>query len=130
MTNPTRRLAILGEAIGAVGVLWLLFGPVTTWLAGGDLGQLSVKDRIDAISGIHGQIGGVLSAAFVAGGLYYTGRKFFLDRDKQFTDRFNAAVGHLGASDVTVRAGGVRALDRIQHDSPLDRDRVLEQLSG
>jgi uncharacterized protein YjbI with pentapeptide repeats len=62
--------------------------------------------------------------------LYYTGRKFFLDRDKQFTDRFNAAVDHLGSTDRTVRAGGVRALERIPHDSPTDRNRVLATLTG
>ncbi|WP_410646794.1 hypothetical protein [Amycolatopsis sp. cmx-4-54] len=83
-----------------------------------------------ALSGIRTLLGSVLSALTVGGGLYYTGRKFFLDRDKQFTDRFNSAIDHLGSPEATVRAGGVRTLDRIQHYSPTDRNRVLESING
>ena len=130
MTNLTRRLMVLGLAVGAVAVLWVLFGPLTTSLAGSDLDRLGPKERIDAVNTIRGQVATVLSAVFVAGGLYYTGRKFFLDRDKQFTDRFNAAVDHIAGPHETGRAGGIRALDRILSDSPRDRDRVLETITG
>ncbi|WP_328604305.1 pentapeptide repeat-containing protein [Amycolatopsis sp. NBC_00345] len=126
----TRRLTVGGVLLGAVVLLWLLFWPVTYWLGGADLDHLGAQDRLAAISTIRGQVATVLSAAFVGGGLYYTGRKFFLDRDKQFTDRFNSAIDHLGSGEETVRAGGVRALDRILHDSPGDRNRVLESLTG
>ncbi|SEO64730.1 pentapeptide repeat-containing protein [Amycolatopsis saalfeldensis] len=126
----TRRLAVAGVLLGAIVVLWLLFWPVTYWLGGADLDHLGPQDRLAAVGTIRGQVGAVLSAAFVGGGLYYTGRKFFLDRDKQFTDRFNSAIDHLGSGEETVRAGGIRALDRILHDSPGDRNRVLESLTG
>ncbi|WP_410621801.1 pentapeptide repeat-containing protein [Amycolatopsis sp. cmx-8-4] len=122
-------LAVAALAI-AGGVLWFLFDPVVGWLGGADLDRLDVKDRIAAVGTIRGQVATVLSAAFVAGGLYYTGRKFVLDRDKQYTDRFTNAVDQLGSTDVTVRAGGLRALDRILHDSPRDRDRVLRTVTG
>ncbi|CRK57874.1 hypothetical protein [Alloactinosynnema sp. L-07] len=126
----TKRWLIgLAAVLGAVALGWLLFGPAVAWLAGGDLDQLGPKERLDAISAIRGQLTTVLSAFVVAGGLVYTARKFALDRDKQFTDRFNAAVDHLGAADATVRAGGVRALDRIMFDSPRDRSRVRETLT-
>ena len=125
-----RRLAVVGGLIVVLGLLWVLFVPVATSLGGSDLRALGPKDRLDALSTIRNQIGAVLSAAAVGGGLYYTARKFFLDRDKQFTDRFNTAIDHLGASDEVVRAGGVRALDRILRDSATDRDRVLESLTG
>ena len=126
----TRRLAVAGVLLGAIVVLWLLFWPVTYWLGGADLDHLGAQDRLAALSTIRGQVAAVLSAAFVGGGLYYTGRKFFLDRDKQFTDRFNSAIDHPGSSEETVRAGGIRARDRILHDSPGDRNRVLESLTG
>lgn len=122
-------LAVCALAI-ACGMLWFLFGPVVAWLGGADLDRLDARDRIAAVGTIRGQVATVLSAAFVAGGLYYTGRKFVLDRDKQYTDRFTNAVDQLGAGDVTVRAGGLRALDRILHDSPRDRDRVLRTVTG
>jgi uncharacterized protein YjbI with pentapeptide repeats len=122
--------AIIVAVIVVAAVLWFLFGPLSTWLAGPELDRLDAKDRIAALSTIRGQVATVLSAAFVAGGLYYTGRKFVLDRDKQYTDRFTNAVDQLGSADVTVRAGGHRALDRILHDSARDRDRVLRTVTG
>ncbi|WP_410595524.1 pentapeptide repeat-containing protein [Amycolatopsis sp. lyj-23] len=125
-----RILLALIVVAGVAGILWVLFGPVVTWLGGPDLDRLDAKDRIAAVGTIRGQVATVLSAAFVAAGLYYTGRKFVLDRDKQYTDRFTSAVDQLGSDDVTVRAGGHRALDRILHDSPRDRDRVLRTVTG
>ncbi|MFD8500666.1 pentapeptide repeat-containing protein [Amycolatopsis sp. NPDC059657] len=125
-----RYLAGCGGVVAGVGMLWFLFGPLTSWIGGPDLARLTPNERLAALSGIRTLLGSVLSAVVVGGGLYYTGRKFFLDRDKQFTDRFNAAIDHLGSADETVRAGGVRALDRILHDSPTDRNRVLESLTG
>ncbi|WP_410631503.1 pentapeptide repeat-containing protein [Amycolatopsis sp. cmx-4-83] len=125
-----RTLLALAALVVTAGALWFLFGPVVGWLGGADLDRLDAKDRIAAVGTIRGQVATVLSAAFVAGGLYYTGRKFVLDRDKQYTDRFTNAVEQLGSTDVTVRAGGLRALDRILHDSPRDRDRVLRTITG
>lgn len=125
-----RALLAVATLALAAGVLWFLFGPVVGWLGGADLDRLDAKDRIAAVGTIRGQVATVLSAAFVAGGLYYTGRKFVLDRDKQYTDRFTNAVDQLGSTEVTVRAGGLRALDRILHDSPRDRDRVLRTVTG
>lgn len=122
-------ISCVAVAIG-VGLLWFLFGPLAAWIGGPDLARLSPTERLAALNSIRTLVGSVLSAVVVGGGLYYTGRKFFLDRDKQFTDRFNAAIDHLGSTDETVRAGGVRALDRILHDSPADRNRVLASLAG
>lgn len=116
--------------VAGIGLLWFLLGPFATWIGGSDLARLTPHERLTALSGIRTLLGSVLSAVVVGGGLYYTGRKFFLDRDKQFTDRFNAAIEHLGSPEETVRAGGVRALDRILHDSPADRNRVLESITG
>jgi uncharacterized protein YjbI with pentapeptide repeats len=125
-----RILLIAVAVLVAVAVLWFLFWPLSMRLAGPELDRLDAKDRVVAISAARGQVATVLSAAFVAAGLYYTGRKVALDRDKQYTDRFTNAVDQLGSADVTVRAGGHRALDRILHDSARDRDRVLRTVTG
>lgn len=121
-----RNLRILLGAVGAVVVLWALFGPLATLLAGSDLAKLGPKERIDALNGIRGQI----TAVFAVIGLYFAARKYFLERDKQITDRFNAAVDHMLSSSETGRAGGIRALGRILSDSPDDRDLTLETITG
>ncbi|MGQ0842121.1 pentapeptide repeat-containing protein [Actinokineospora sp.] len=121
-----RNLRILLGAVGSVVVLWALFGPLATVLAGSDLALLGPKERIDALNGIRGQI----TAVFAAIGLYFAARKYFLERDKQLTDRFNAAVDHVMSAGETGRAGGIRALGRILSDSPNDRDMTLETITG
>jgi hypothetical protein len=122
-------LAVAAVALG-FGLLWLVFGPPTLWLSQPDMAVLDPKDRSAAITAIHGQVVTVVSAALVAGGLYYNARKVELDRDKQYTDRITNAIGQLGTADVTVRTGGLRALDRILHDSPRDRNLVLRTVTG
>jgi hypothetical protein len=63
-----RTWIVAGYVIGGVAVLWLLFGPLASWLGGSDLNQLDARDRLAAVSTIRGQIGTVLSAAFMGGG--------------------------------------------------------------
>jgi uncharacterized protein YjbI with pentapeptide repeats len=131
MTRFWQRLtSVIAGFAGLVGALWLLFFPITELFATGDVAGMNAVERFSAISTLRGQIGAVVSAGFVAAGLYYTGRKYFLDRDKQYTDRFNTAVDHLGSPEEIVRAGGLRALDRILHDSAVDRQRVLRTVTG
>ena len=121
-------LAIVMVVAGVAGGVWFLLGPLAGWLA--TAGAASITDAR----------GECIQATSVLGGLLTVGygiRRFFLDRDKQrleedkqVTDRFSNAVAHLGSEDETVRAGGVRALERIMRDSPRDHDAVLETLCG
>ncbi|HVK20480.1 MAG TPA: pentapeptide repeat-containing protein [Actinokineospora sp.] len=124
-----RWLVGVAVVLGTVTLGWLLFGPFIDWVTGDDLDRLGPKERIDAVTSIRGQITTLLGSAVVVGTLVYTARKYALDRDKQVTDRFNAAVSHLGSDDPTVRAGGVRALERILADSPGDHVRVVRTLA-
>jgi uncharacterized protein YjbI with pentapeptide repeats len=113
-----------------VVALWAIFGPLVTLTGGADLRQLTAQDRLAARSGIQTLFGTVLGFLVAAGGFYYTVRKYFLDRDKQHVDRFSTAVEHLSSDQETLRAGGVRALDSILHNSPAHRNLVLKSLTG
>ncbi len=53
-----------------------------------------------------------------------------LDRESQITDRFTKAVSQLGSEDISVRLGGLYALERIAKDSPKDHWTVMEILSA
>ena len=46
----------------------------------------------------------------------------------QITDRFNAAVTNLGSGTMTIRIGGLYALQRIMLDSPRDQPAVIIQV--
>jgi uncharacterized protein YjbI with pentapeptide repeats len=46
----------------------------------------------------------------------------------QITERFTRAVEHLGSERLEIRLGGIYALERIAHNSPVDRPTVREIL--
>jgi uncharacterized protein YjbI with pentapeptide repeats len=52
-----------------------------------------------------------------------------LDRRGQITDRFNKAVEHLGNDEITVRLGGLYALEQILRDSPEEHETVIEVIA-
>lgn len=124
----------LGVLVVTGAALWLLFGPLVTVLGGPDLDVLAPKERLDATGAIRSQVAAAVGYVVAAGTLAYTIRKFALDRDKQYTDRFTKAVEQLGSTDVAVRAGGIRALERLLHEcgrgEARERDRILRTVTG
>jgi hypothetical protein len=126
---PTTLLSTAVVVVVLAGA-WFVLVPLTSWVAGPSVSTLEAKDQLAALGAVRGQLLTLLGGVGLAGGLVYTVRSFRLAREGQFTDRFTKAIGHLDSSDETVRAGGIRALDRIMADSPRDHDRVLESLTG
>ncbi|WP_433655099.1 pentapeptide repeat-containing protein [Nocardia sp. CA-128927] len=115
MRQPKRWLTTAAVIILIFTLAWLAYqGPL--WLAGDAKNAESFRNQLIQLVGI-----GVTAAVAV-----YGIKKHYLDKDKQYTDSFSAAIGHLGSTDLTVRAGGVRELDRIMHFTPIDRIRVLD----
>ncbi|MDX2240279.1 MAG: pentapeptide repeat-containing protein [Leptolyngbyaceae cyanobacterium bins.302] len=53
-----------------------------------------------------------------------------LNTERLMTDRFSKAVEQLGNKEITVRIGGVYALERIAKDSPKDHWTVMEVLTA
>lgn len=53
-----------------------------------------------------------------------------IDRAGQITDRFSRAVLQLGEKDLTIRIGGLYALERIAKDSPKEYGDIMEILSA
>ncbi|AHH18339.1 pentapeptide repeat-containing protein [Nocardia nova SH22a] len=73
-----------------------------------------------------GQLVPLVSAAIAGAVAVYAIKKHYLDKDKQYTDSFSTAIGHLGSGDPFLRAGGARELARIMHYTPADTVRVAE----
>ncbi len=71
----------------------------------------------------------LLAALAVLGGGYLTWRSLRLTRQGQLTDRFTAAVEHLGSDSLPVRVGAVHALGRIARDSHADQSAVMTLLA-
>lgn len=52
------------------------------------------------------------------------------ERDANATDRYTKAVEQLGHANVSVRMGGIYALERVSHDSARDASTISEVLSA
>lgn len=88
-----------------------------------------------------GQLSAILTALTAVGALVYTGQGLAqsqtatveqnrLAESGQITDRFNAAVTNLGSTTMTIRLGGIYALQRIMNDSPSDQPAVDQVLAA
>ncbi|MCU1640571.1 MAG: pentapeptide repeat-containing protein [Nocardia sp.] len=102
-----------GIGAGLTGLFWLYF-KVPIWL---------LHDPKDA-DAFRGQLTTLLGFVIASATALFGITKYYLDREKQRTDIFNAAIANLGSPDPVIRAGGVRALARMMAYSAQDRDRV------
>src|SRR5258706_1276637 len=69
-------------------------------------------------------------AVVVGLGLLYTARTYSLSHRGQITDRFTKALEQLDADQLYVRVGGIQALGRLMHDSPIHHDYIIEVLTA
>lgn len=69
-------------------------------------------------------IGGVI-AVFT---LILSLSKHSLDRDANMTNRYTEAIGQLGSDSMSIKLGGIYALERIAQDSLRDRQTILDVL--
>ena len=78
---------------------------------------------IQALAGLAVIVGTVLTARAALATIRQT-------REGQLTDRFAAAVDHLGSNELIKRLGGIQALARVARQSRLDHWPAMEVLSA
>jgi Pentapeptide repeats (8 copies) len=126
---PLSRLLLpaVFAAVGvAIAVVVLKFVP--PWLAGTE--GLSRTDEAEEIGRARTALLALGAAILATVGAVYTARSFSLSRQGQITDRFTKAVEQLGREELSVRLGGVYALERIARDSPEDQPQIMEVLTA
>src|SRR5262245_32276803 len=75
------------------------------------------KDRIDLEAKSRQTLAQIVGGAVLLGGLYFTAQTLLTTQEGQITDRFTKAITQLGdTADLTVRVGGIYALERIARD--------------
>jgi hypothetical protein len=79
-----------------------------------------------AINTLAQVVGGLL--LFVTAYISYKNLK--ATEEKQITERFTQAINQLGNEKMTVRCGGIYALERIAKDSPKDHWTIIEVLTS
>lgn len=157
------RISAVVFLLGAIGVTcWVVAGPGALWvlhhLDGVRDGQLSAKDRADALNAIRGQVLAIVTGILAGVAIYYTAanartarlalahaeesarrshdlavrtaeRTAALTEQGQTTDRYTKAIEQLGSDKLDIRIGGIYALERIARDSSRDRSTIIEVLA-
>jgi hypothetical protein len=127
-------------ALGTV-IIWAvyLFWKVPQWQAAARRGKggLSEKELFDIENAARGTIGQMLGGVAVISGLLFawqqlgnTAETLRVSQEGQITERFTRAVDQLGNDDVTIRLGGIYALDRIAADSSQDYVPAMQVLAS
>ena len=79
---------------------------------------------------VRSTIAQLLGGAFLLSGLYFTWQNVLIAREGKITDRYSKAIEHLADERITVRIGGIYALERIARDSRRDHLTVMEVLTA
>jgi uncharacterized protein YjbI with pentapeptide repeats len=72
----------------------------------------------------------LLAALAAIAALYFTNQSLQASGTQQVTDRFGKAVEQLASEKLTVRQGGIYALERVAQDSPRDHSTIMEILTA
>lgn len=139
---------VLGDWYVLLLVVLVVVGlAVLLWLPGALVGGGSFAtsgERIVAENGIRATIAQIMGGGALIGGLFLTARNVRVAQDNvrvsqenvrvaeegKVTDRYAKAIEQLGSDTLTVRLGGIYALERISKDSPKDYNTVMEVLSA
>lgn len=122
-------------SIWAVYLLW----KVPQWQADAwaRAGTANPREVFEIENQSRGTLGQILSGVAVLTGLIFawqqlgqTSDNLRVSTEGQITDRFTSAVDQLGGDSLTVRLGGIYALERIARDSPRDYGPVMEVLTA
>lgn len=132
---PAWALALVTISLWAVYLLW----KVPQWQADAwaRSGNADPRELFEIENASRGTLGQILSGVAVLSGLIFawqqlgqTSDNLRVSQEGQITDRFTRAVDQLGSDDLTVRLGGIYALERIALDSPRDYGPVMEVLTA
>jgi hypothetical protein len=135
----------IGVLAGAFILTYLVFVPAADWLAQHDVGQVTGSGLETARNNARGSILTLTAGLAGVGALIFTARNFTLQRrivelsqrtleesadqarrtlelteQGQVADRYTRAIDQIGSEQVSVRVGGIYALERIARDSERD----------
>jgi uncharacterized protein YjbI with pentapeptide repeats len=132
-----RWLAGIAVVVLVLAIVWVLFVPLSDWLAHHDVGSVAGPLHETAVDNARGRLLTLGAGLFAAGALVFTARNFTLSRrtlelteQGQVTDRYTKAIEQLGSDKLDVRIGGIYALERVARDSFTDHPTVMEVLTA
>jgi uncharacterized protein YjbI with pentapeptide repeats len=94
------------------------------------LGPLKQAELLKAKNDIRTTLLQGIGGLLLVFGAIATWRQIKLTQEGQITERFSRAIDQLGHAEVSVRMGGIYALERIARDSRVDETTIAEVLSS
>ncbi len=119
-------------------VIWLIFEGFPNWFAPRAAGTITPAVAESARGGVRTSALTLFGGLTLAAGAYWTARTVQTARESneiaargQVTERFTRAVDQIANThSVSVRLGGIYALEQIARDSPHDREAVKQMLGS
>jgi hypothetical protein len=103
--------------------------PAGGWLAHHDAGPAWQPRPLTARDAARGRLLALGAGLLAAGALVVTARSRARSRAGQLAGRYAQALGQLGCEELDMRIGGIRALERVAHDSPGHHPAVMGMLA-
>lgn len=109
----------------------LLTESIKTKSGGADVSEFELEEkRLKLLDDSRKTVATVIGGLFVIIGAVFTFSNYELSSEGQYTNRFSTAVVLLKDADVSVRLGGLYALERVAKDSPKDHKVIMEILAA
>jgi Pentapeptide repeats (8 copies) len=139
VTPTTAWVLVLAALLAAVIFLPRML--VTVDISHSQLNQMTPAAQANAVNSIRTTLLQIVGGAALVAGAYITWRQLRhtisesreqreLQRQAQITEQFNSAIEHLGGNELTIRLGGIYALNRIGRDSVADRGAIIDILTA
>lgn len=133
--RPWARVPVI-IAIGfPLGLFILAVGLLPEWWVTQMPGDPA--DRVAAVGGVRQTILFLGGGSIALLGVYFSHKRHQIDKrttqllqDSNYTDRYTEAITQLGSESLTIRLGGVYALERVAKDSRGDRETVQDVLAA
>ena len=114
------------SAIGLICILWII--PIfQTWPLRNKVNLGRLKELQNEFRKTIAQI---LGGGLILVGFFFTWHQAMVIKEKDVTERFSMAIGHLDSTHAHVRIGGIYTLGRIMRDFSTEKETVCRILSA
>lgn len=124
-----KQNAVLILSAVAIVMFVLALWKIPQWQVPADQ-VLTAKDRADIENSARLTLAQIVGGVLLVATVYFTWRTIQVTREGQITERFTRAIEQLGSSDLSIRLGGIYALERIARDSERDHWPIMEVLTA